>query len=84
MNKQWITVRTASGKIGRVQVDSSRPISEQIGADWLWYACHDETANKPAPQPADQPRKTGCGWAILVALLLGLTAALVAVFVYVW
>lgn len=83
MNKQWITVRTTSGKTGRVQVDSSRPISEQIGADWLWYACHGEPANKPA-QPAAQPRKTGCGWAILITLILGLTVALVAVFVYAW
>lgn len=78
--QQWITVRTASGKTGRVQVDASRPVSEQIGGDWLWYAVND---NENC-QPAEQPRKTGCGWAILISLLLGLTAALVAVFVYAW
>lgn len=82
MNEQWITVRTASGKTGRVRVDPSRPISEQIGSDWLWYAVNGDTGSQSSP--VDSQRKTGCGWAILIGIAAGLFVALVAVFVYMW
>lgn len=86
MQKTWVLVKTKHGHLGRVQVDASRPIPEQIGGNWAWYGVNvppeRETALIPALQ-ADRRQQKGMRSRLIVTLALVALFVLLVVYVFV-
>lgn len=86
MQKTWVLVKTKHGHLGRVLVDESRPIPEQIGENWSWYGVNvppeREAALIPALQ-ADRRQQKGMRRRVFVTLALLALFVLLAVYVFV-